>query len=200
MKTVELVEICHHYMDQDNEFDNYKLTNLDSITVNRTPNSENELANKKYIDDSIVEDTLVRLIQTFQNYLKVSLENDDYNLAKYDEIQSTDTTKIKYRTSGGYSLQHWNIKCNDTINNGKKPNFIKSTETSSPTSHSRAISLPPTGDSFLYEEIGSGNNGNRMFVSFERTDIIQISNIAFLYNRYSFLTNGSLKSMGRFGI
>ena len=33
--------------DQDNEFDNNKLTNLESITVNRDPSSDNELANKK---------------------------------------------------------------------------------------------------------------------------------------------------------
>ena len=35
------------FNDQDNEFDNNKLTNLDSITVNRNSNLDNELANKK---------------------------------------------------------------------------------------------------------------------------------------------------------
>ena len=35
------------FNDQDNEFDNNKLTNLDSITVNRDPNLDNELSNKK---------------------------------------------------------------------------------------------------------------------------------------------------------
>ena len=30
------------------------------------------------------------------------------------------------------------------------------------------------------------------------TDIIQITNITFYYNRYSILTNDSMKSMGRF--
>ena len=33
--------------DQDRDFDNKKLTNLDSVTVNRTSSSDNELANKK---------------------------------------------------------------------------------------------------------------------------------------------------------
>ena len=38
------------------------------------------------------------------------------------------------------------------------------------------------------------------FCSFERADIIQITNITFYYNRFSILTNDSLKSMGRFRI
>ena len=37
---------------QDNNLNDNKLINLDSITVNRNPTSDNELANKKYIDDS----------------------------------------------------------------------------------------------------------------------------------------------------
>ena len=61
---------------QDNEFDNNKLTNLDSITVNRGPNLDNELSNKKYDDDSIAEGTLLRFNQTLENYLKVSVGND----------------------------------------------------------------------------------------------------------------------------
>ena len=41
------------FNDQDNELDINKLTNLDSVSVNREPSSDNELANKKYVDDSI---------------------------------------------------------------------------------------------------------------------------------------------------
>ena len=53
----------------------------------------------------------------------------------------------------------------------------------------------------MYIETSSNNHGReRVFVSFERTDIIQISNITFYYNRYSISTNDSLKSMGRFRI
>ena len=74
------------FNDQDNEFDNNKLTNLDSVTVNRNSNLDNELANKKYIDDSIGEGTIVRFSQTLQNHLKVSVGNDTYNLTKYDRI------------------------------------------------------------------------------------------------------------------
>ena len=42
---------------QDNEFDKNKLTNLDSILVNRNPSSDNELANKKYVDESSNHET-----------------------------------------------------------------------------------------------------------------------------------------------
>ena len=39
--------------DQDNEFHNTKIPNLDSITVKRNPNFYNELSTKKYIDDEL---------------------------------------------------------------------------------------------------------------------------------------------------
>ena len=188
------------FNDQDNEFDNNKLTNLDSVTVNRNPNQYNELSNKNYVDDSIGEDTIVRFNQTLQNYLKVSVGNDTYNLTKYDRIQNTDTTNIKYPNTGGCLLQSWIIKCNDKKNKGRLQNFIKSTKTNSPTDYSGATILPPIANIFMYTETPSNNHGNSVFVSFERTDIIQISNITFYYNRFSILTNDSLKSMGRYRI
>ena len=53
----------------------------------------------------------------------------------------------------------------------------------------------------MYIETSSKNHGlESVFVSWERTDIIQITNITFYYNRFSILTNDSLKSMGRFRI
>ena len=63
-----------------------------------------------------------------------------------------------------------------------------------------ATSLPPIADSFKYIETSSNNHGNNVFVSFERTDKNQISNISFYYKRFSILTNDSLKSLGRFKI
>ena len=62
------------------------------------------------------------------------------------------------------------------------------------------MSLAPIGDSFMYIETSSNNHGDDVFCSIERTDIIQITNITFYYNRFSILTNDSLKSMGRFRI
>ena len=46
------------FSDQDNEFDNIKLTNLDSVTVKGNPSSDNEVSNKKYVDVSIAEGTM----------------------------------------------------------------------------------------------------------------------------------------------
>ena len=189
------------FNDQDNEFGNNKLTTLDSVTLNRIPNQDNELSNKKYVDGSIGEGTLVRFNPTLQNYLKVSVGNDVYNLTKYDKIQLTEITTMKAGYTGGYLLPYWKIICNDKNNNGKIQNIIKSTKTDSPTGDSGATSLPPIGNAFMYIETSSGNHGNNVFCSFERTDIIQITNIAFyLFNRFSILTNDSLKSMGRFRI
>ena len=56
------------------------------------------------------------------------------------------------------------------------------------------------GDSFRYVDTSSNNHGKEIFVSFERPDIIQTSNINFYYIRFSILTNDSLKPMGRFRI
>ena len=101
-----------------------------------------------------------------------------------DKIQLTDATIIKLPNSGGYLLRNWLIKSNDKINNGKIEIFIKSTKMNSSTGHSGATSLPPIGDSFMYTETSSSNNGNGAFVSFERTHIIQTSSITFYYNRF----------------
>ena len=65
---------------QDNDLKDNKLINLDSISVNRKPSSDNELASKKYIDDDLDKNTVLRFNQTLQNYLKVSVGNDTYNL------------------------------------------------------------------------------------------------------------------------
>ena len=81
------------------------------------------------------------------------------------------------------------IFCNDKNNNGKKQNFIRSTKTISPTGDSGATSLPPIGDAFMYKETSSNNHGENVSVSWERTVIIQITNITFYYNRFSILTN-----------
>ena len=188
------------FNDQDNEFDNNKLTRLDSITVNRNPTSGNELASKKYIDDELDKNTVLRFNQTLQNYLKVSVGNDTYNLTKYDKIQITDTTEMRYPNIGSDLLQKWNIKRNNKNNQSRINDFVKSTKTNSPTGNSGSTVLPPIGHSFMYVETSSNNHGNDVFVSWERTDIIQITNITFYYNRFSILTNDSKKSMGRFRI
>ena len=97
-------------------------------------------------------------------------------------------------------MQQWNIKCSDKNNSSKIQNFIKSSKTNSPTGDSGATSLPPIGDVFMYIETSSNNHGNNVFFSWEKIDIIQFSNITLSYNRFSILTNDSLKAMGRFRI
>ena len=185
---------------QYNDLKDNKLTNLDSVQVNRIPTSDNEIASEKYIDDSIGESTLLRFNQTLENYLKVSVGNDICNLTKYDKIQITDITEMRYPNLGSDLLQKWNIKCNNKNNQARITDFIKSSKTNSPTGDSGAESLPPIGNSFMYIETSSNNHGNNVFVSWERTDIIQITNITFYYNRFSILTNEDKKSMGRFRI
>ena len=83
-----------------------KLKNVDSITVNRNPTSNNEVSNKKYIDDELDKNTIVRFNKTLETYLKVSVGNYTYNLTKYNKIQLTDTTVMKAGKSGGYLLPY----------------------------------------------------------------------------------------------
>ena len=52
----------------------------------------------------------------------------------------------------------------------------------------------------MYIEKSSNNHGNNVFVSFERSDIIQISKLTIYQNRLPISTKDSLKSMGRLRI
>ena len=54
---------------RDNDLRDNKLTNIDSAVANRQPTSKNELANKKYIDDELDENILLRFNQTLSNFL-----------------------------------------------------------------------------------------------------------------------------------
>ena len=114
------------FREQVTEVNKNKILNSNSITVNRNPNLDNYLSSKNYVVDSIGEYTIVRIIQTSQNYLKVSVGNDKYNLTKYDETQIIDTTINKNPNTGGDLLQNWILKCNDKNNSGEIQNFIMS--------------------------------------------------------------------------
>ena len=122
-------------------------------------------------------------------------------MTKYDKIHLIDVTEIKSPNIGRDLLPRWRIKNLNKINNTKIGDFIKSTETNSPTGYSGATSLPPIGTAVMYIETTHNNHGhNKIFVSWERTDIIQINNINFYYNRFSILTDNSIKTAGRFRI
>ena len=183
---------------QDNNPIDNKLTNINSITVNRKPSSDNELANKKYIADELDKNTIVRFNQTPQNYLKVSVGNITYNLTKYDKTQITDTTVIKYPNTGRYLIQQWIKKCNDKNNGGKIQNFIRSSKKTTPGPDTGAKILPPIDDSFMFIETRSNNHEAMVFCSFERTDIIQMTHISFYCNRYS--AENDNRTMERFRI
>ena len=182
---------------QDNDFNDNRLININSIKINSTPTDNDHVSNKKYIDDELSKNTIVRFNQTLQNYLKVSVGDNTYNLTKYDKIKLTDMTIFKSGNVGSDALPGWRIFCNNINNNGKLSNFIKSTKTSSPSTNSGAESIPPIGDCFMYIETTGANSGDdKIFVSWERVDIIQITNITFYYNRYT----AHNPSMGRFKI
>ena len=53
-------------INQDNDLNDKKLTNIDSITVNRNPTTDSELANKKFIDDELDKNTILRFNQTIK--------------------------------------------------------------------------------------------------------------------------------------
>ena len=117
-------------------------------------------------------------------------------MTKYNKISITDITEIKFPNSGIGLLQKWKIYCNNKVNQSRINDFIKSTKSNSTTGESGATSLPPIGTAFMYIETSGNNSGNNnIFVSWERTDNIQITNITFYYNRYSINLN-SHKNMG----
>ena len=51
---------------QDNDLNDNKLTNINSITVNRNPTSDNELSNKRYVDDELKKILFLDLIKHFK--------------------------------------------------------------------------------------------------------------------------------------
>ena len=184
---------------QDNNFNDNKLTNLNSISINNNPIDDHHVSNKKYIDDELYKDTIVRINDDSNDrYLKVNINNSLYNLQIYNKKLLTDTTVIKNSISGGYLLPSWRIFCDDRNNNGKIQNFIRSTKINSTTANSGATVMPPIGDSFMYIETSGNNFGPNVYSSWEKTDITQISNITFYYNRISI--QGDLRAMGRFRI
>ena len=185
---------------QDSNPHEIKLTNLDSNTVNRNPTSDDEVSNKKYVDDQLDKNTIVRFNQSLQNYLKVSIGNDTYNLTKYDKINLTDITEMRNPNTGQSLLQKWVLKCLSKNYNAKINTFLKSTTSTSPTLESGAASLPPIGWSFMYVESSSNHDGaNHAMVSWERTETIHISKIKFFHNRFS-TSDQNLQGMGRFRI
>ena len=188
---------------QDNNFNDNKLTNINSITINNNPTEDDQVSNKKYIDEELDKDTIVRLNDDSNDrYLQVRINNTPYNLQIYNKTQIIDTTKVIFPNTGTFLLQNWKIICNNRLDEGLPSDFLKSTKTNSPTSQAGATSLPPIGTSFMYIETSANNHNSSnddVLVSFERTDIIHISNITFYYNRYS-ISTANRRNMGKLEI
>ena len=86
---------------QDNDFNDNKLTNINSITINNNPTDNNHVSNKKYIDDELDKNTLVRLNDDSNDrYLQVHINNTAYNLQIYNETQIIHTIKILFPNTG----------------------------------------------------------------------------------------------------
>ena len=188
---------------QDNNFNDNKLTNINSITINNNPSDENHVSNKKYIDEELDKDTIVRLNDDSNDRnLQVRIINTPYNLQIYNKTQIIDTTKLIFPNTGTDLLQNWKIICNNRLDEGLPSDFLKSTKTNSPTSQAGSTSLPPIGTCFMYIETSANNHNSSnddVLVSFERTDIIHISNITFYYNRYS-ISTANKRNMGKLEI
>ena len=63
--------------------------------------------------------------------------------------------------------------------------FKKSSKTNTQTPKTGATVVPLIGDSYMYIETGGSSFGSKIFVSFEKTGILRISNNIFFYDRYS---------------
>ena len=130
---------------------------------------------------------MLRFNQPLENDLKASVGSSPYNLTKNNKIQIVEFTEKKSLNVDSDLLQKWNNKCSNKSNDSDFGNFLQSTITNSPTDYSGATNVPPIISAFMYIETSSNNYGHeRVFVSFERTDIIQISKITVYYYRFSF--------------
>ena len=98
-------EMFTGFIDLHNEFDDIKLTSLDSITAQRNPVLVEEVSNKKDVGDESNKCTILKFNQTLQNYVKDSVGNTVFNLTKNDRKQIIDTTNNKDSSSRGYLLR-----------------------------------------------------------------------------------------------
>ena len=144
---------------QDNDFNDNKLKNLDSVAVNRNPVNDNELTSEIYVDNQLNDKTTVRFNQSLQNSLKVSIGYDTSNLTENDRINITVIIEMRNPNKGKSLLQNRTLKCINKNKNAKINTFLKSTTNTSPTAESRASSVPPIGWAFMYVESSSNNHG-----------------------------------------
>ena len=118
------------------------------------------------------------------------------NFKKHSKQQITDITIIKTRNRVDEAPQEWMMKCNDRKGDGRVTTFVQTIKTSSPTNQSRAKTLLLIRTASFYIETSGAHYGHdRVSLSMETTDIIQISDIIFYYSKY-FSPETKLRSMG----
>ena len=92
---------------QDNDFNDKKLTNINSITINNVPTNNNHVSNKKYINDELDKNTIVRLNDDSNDrYLQVHINSSPYNLQIYNKTHIIHTTKLFFPNTGIDFLQN----------------------------------------------------------------------------------------------
>ena len=107
------------------------------------------MSKKKLIDDELDKNTINKFNQTLQNYLKVSVGNDTYNLINDNKVHLVDIAENKHPNKGYTLLPRWRIKNNIKVDGSKIGIFLKSTKTSSPSGDSGATSVPPIGSALM---------------------------------------------------
>ena len=168
------------------------------LQINNNPMDDNNVTNKKYVDDSIDESSIIRINDdSNERYLQARVNNVAYNLQIFNKAQMIHTTEIISPNKAGYLLQGWTILCNNVNGTGKLGDFVKSTQSSSPTGDSGCKFFKSTiGTAFMYIETSSNNHGSDVYCSWERIDLIHISNVTFYYNRFS-TSDAFKKSYGK---
>ena len=73
------------FTDQDLEFDIHRTTNLDKITAGRNPILDEEVSKKRYTDNELDKNTILKFSQTLQNCLKLLVGNKFFRLTKKRE-------------------------------------------------------------------------------------------------------------------
>ena len=117
---------------------------------------------------------------------------------KMRKKQITDTNSLKTRSFAGYLPPSCKIvRCDKNIA-GKVTNLKISIKMNFPTANTKASSILPIGDCFMYVGRSSIKLGLGVFVSFERSDFFQISNISFYSKRFSTPTSNAPVCMRTF--
>ena len=162
----------------------FNIENVRFMCINQEPQVDCHPLILSYFNKHLDESSILRLNDdSNESYLQVRQGKTAYNLQIYNKTQLIDTTEIIYPNTSHDLLYKWAIMCNNIHGEGKPQDFLKSTKTKSPTGDSGPESIAPIGTAFMFTESSSNNHNTTnddVWVSFKKTDIINISNITFI--------------------